>query len=1183
MMTVKRALRRAMAGYADKVNFGFMNSYQGKGIGVTNISTEIFPYVKLQSCPTSANMTETKLLTRGELEQAGCFSLTTGPTSPCTIDYGGNGAINADDTLNKISYTLVGGNDSRWAIPRGDASGKYNHVDAPWSDCASSSILPACEISGQGTGLYEGSYYYFTYKQGTPVTSGEGSRAQPKYFTTYKGKYYEEGGSCYNAVDAERTDIVNDGVYNRVAYTGNPYDSDNEVGVPWSGSTSSSECNATTGAIWNNNVVPFLTDTTFGGKSITRAQKALMTTARLEKASFGGVYATGQLAPVGCMLNNDGSQDQYHSAAHYMSTVKSTDETNNGDNTPCWSNNIILVVDGQATAPGDQGSEIDCASVECAYNASTNPTLEGCNCPAIVKAYNLAHPGSGTPVQTHVVANVPDWNGSSYTWRAYTHAFLWNLAVAGSPNFDGTPSFGTTEDEVYKGISDKIAAAAYHFTYTTTGAVPGATTQNPTSQVLTYSSYLYDTSVSYPSWKGTVRAFDVTSAVTLGWDAVSVAAAGHPSDWTGRKIFFSGTDGVVRQVTFTGSGSSGAVSSSSASALHAAGLGASDEEAGLIMAWLLGKPGLGNPAPLMGSTTSSTPIVVGQAAFTPQNGSSVYSQGTWTRPQLVYAGGDDGMLHAFFAHLGSRSWDDGATYYYGGEEAFAFIPNDMLPVIAKLYAQGGQTLAPDQGQHVFGLASSPKVKDICIGSNCEESDGSDWHTVLVMPEGRGGNRPFALDITNVIDGTNGPQPSNLSLLWSAAPKSGGWVKLPSSSDGETWDKKAGYTNSVPGFYFSGYVAGAADNRVLMASGYPTTTASGYGSQGLVLINADAATGAIKDTQDITGKASETCSAQTHTMMADIALARYYSCAGDACASTNTILSQSLMAAYAVDTWGNTYQYVPSADTKLTNLYHLGCGHPLYYAPAVVQLDRSITASTTAKNYIYLVQVTNSNLDSDTATVSETHPASLMVVTKLNGNVSPPQIVSSYNPTYNENGQIVLSADPNAPNTGTICLQSINAETGLPDNFTDGAKTWDQTCAAAGGTAFPVDARPIGTPSVVLRADGLGFQVLTGWYDATAMSNNCSSGGQFNYGTSYLTVHEFGASGAWYQIAGLALTNTVLTGVAFAGAAVFVDGMTQGAVPQSIDVGETFSTTQQLLQNSALERYTRTMWSERVEL
>jgi len=1159
MMTVKRALRRAVTDYADRVNFGFMTSYQGRGIPATatDASTAIYPYVKLQACPSAANATETRLLTRGELEKAGCFTLADGPSASCTVDYGGNGALNANGDLNKVLYGLVGSNDSRWSIPRTDGTGKYNHVDASWSTCSSSSILPACVLNA-GTALYEGSYYSFSFKQGIPIANsgvdGEGSLAHPTYFTSYMGKYYASGGNCYNAVDAQRTDIVNDGVFGRVSYTGHPYNAANEIGVPWAGSTTSNACDAGSGALWTSAAVPFLNDTTFNGKTVTRAQKALMTAGRLDKASLGGVDATGALNPLACQLNNEGAPDRYHSAAHYMAAVQSTDTTNNNSLRPCWSNNIILVVDGQADGYGDMGSNVDCASTQCAYNAATNPNLTGCTCAAITKAYSLAHGAS--PVQTHVVVNAPPtWN----TRFPYTHAFLWNLALAGSPNFDGTPSFGSSEDEVYKAISDKIAAASYRFTFTTTGAVAGATSQDPTTQVLKPSTYLYDTSVDYPSWKGRVRAYRTTGSVALDWDAVGVAQD-HPVSWTKRNIYFSTSNGTVTRV---GISDLGAITNKGA--LHTAGLGATADEAELIMRWLLGDPSLNNPTPLMGSVSGSTPIVVGQPAANGLNGSTVYSQNNYLRPEMVYVGGDDGMLHAFYAH--AKPSDAAGVDYAAGEEAFAFIPYDMLPVINKHYAQGGQLLSPDKGQHIFGLASSPKVKDMCIGSGCLTSTGSDWHTVLVMPEGPGGNSAFALDISNVISEAAGSQPNNLGLLWSTALTSASTsVKLPAKpADATVWDGSLGETTAVPAFYFNGYVAGRADNRLIMASGYATKTGSNYSDQGIVIVNAVADTGEVKEHLTVP-TASPTCS-QKRAVMADVGVARDYSSAAT---------SQNLMAAYVADTWGNTYQYLPGSTPSLID--HRGCGQPLHYAPAVVQLDRAPKADTSSKHFIYLAQVTNSNQDPATQPVSGSYPASQIVVTKLDGNVSPPIMVTSYNAT----GQIILSA---VPSTGVypICIQKTDSGTGTLSTFGNNLKTAAQACADAGGIALPQGARPMGTPTAVLRSDGLGFQLLTTWYDATAMTNDCSSGKQFNYGMSYITVHEFGADGTWYQIAGLPLTDTVLTGVTFAGTALFVDGITNGPTPQSIGIGETFGSMQQLNNASATDRYSRTTWTERLDL
>ena len=1184
MMTVKRALRRAITDYSDKVNFGFMNTYQGRGIPVTapDATTAIFPYVEVP-CSGLTEVTETKFLTRGELEKAGCFSLATGPRD-CTIDYGGNGAINGTPSLNRIDYSLVGTNDSRWAIPRTDGSGKYNHADptlganTSWLACASlpAPNLPTCDFGSQGTGLYEGSYYTFKYYQGTIPTghvSGAGSLVSPVYFETYKGKFIDSsagGGKCYNAVDAERTDIVNDGIYGRVAYTGHPYDSDNEVQVPWGGSSNSSACDSGTGAIWNQKVVPFLNSTAtgtatvtdtgtgtvidtsiFGSTTINRLQKTLMTTARLERASFGGVDATGKLAPIGCALADAGS---------YMSTVQGNDSTNNGGTTdspkpPCWSNSIVLVVDGQSNGPGDTDAvgTINCASTACA-----SPTLTDgsnvCNCSAITHAKALADSG----VQTYVVVNAPA------TWSArypYTYAFLWNLALAGSKGLT-TASFGTTEDEVYKAVSDKIAAAAYHFTFTTTVPVAGANMQDPVSQAITTSNMLYSTSVGYPSWKANLWAFDTTSSVDLKWDALktfsqgrpSADPEGHPGDWTKRRIFFQLKNSkVVHPVLIN---STGAIVN--ASELSDAGLGASSDEAQLIMQWLLGKPTLGNPAPLMGSITSSTPIVVGQGGDiqNPVPGSATYAQKTWKRPQLVYVGADDGMLHAFFAHVGDLAL--GEAHYYGGEEAFAFIPQDMLPVITRLYAQGGQKLAVDKSEHIFGLAASPKVKDMCIGSTCDSNDTTEWHTVLVMPEGPGGNKPFVLDITNVVDATALHGLSTDSLLWSA----------PVTTYSSTYHKYLGETTSVPAFYYDPSSDLANRNRLIFASGYPIYSQSGHAEQGLSIMNVVSDSGKVMETKDVMSLGDTTCpTLGTRAVLADVTVARNY-------ASIAT--SQTLMAAYVVDTYGNTFQYLP-ATSSLTNLYSMkpACKHPLYFAPAVVQLDRSPKSGKSAAGFIYLVQVTNSNLDPNTIAFSDSHPASQLVVTKLDGNNGPPTIVRAYNP-LDTIGQIVLTTDPNADPTTQICLQPVNG-------FTGNAKLKGQTCADAGGTLMPETTRPVGTPIAVLRSDGLGFQVITSWFDPSAAANDCSGGKQYNYGTSYVTVHEFGADGSYYQIAGLTLTDTVLTGVAFIGTGLFVDGINAASTPSAINIGETFSTMQQAQNNNSPERYARTSWSERVDM
>jgi type IV pilus assembly protein PilY1 len=98
----------------------------------------------------------------------------------------------------------------------------------------------------------------------------------------------------------------------------------------------------------------------------------------------------------------------------------------------------------------------------------------------------------------------------------------------------------------------------------------------------------------------------------------------------------------------------------------------------------------------------------------------------YSSQDVIYAGANDGMLHAF---------DDAS-----GNELWAFIPPDLLPNLKNFNSQ----LSSLQ----ISVDGSPKVY---IGSN---------QTILVFGERRGGNHYIALDVTN---------PSFPRFLWSISP------------------------------------------------------------------------------------------------------------------------------------------------------------------------------------------------------------------------------------------------------------------------------------------------------------------------------------------------------------------------------------------------------------------------------
>lgn len=142
---------------------------------------------------------------------------------------------------------------------------------------------------------------------------------------------------------------------------------------------------------------------------------------------------------------------------------------------------------------------------------------------------------------------------------------------------------------------------------------------------------------------------------------------------------------------------------------------------------------------ILGDIVNSTPVFVGTAnsrlhASASFTGASSYaafanSPAITGRTQVVYAGANDGMLHAFDATTGA--------------EVFAFVPR---AAIANNLAQYSE---PDY-QHRYFVDGEVTAADIY------DTSSNSWKTVLVGTMGHGGPGVFALDITN---------PASPLLLW----------------------------------------------------------------------------------------------------------------------------------------------------------------------------------------------------------------------------------------------------------------------------------------------------------------------------------------------------------------------------------------------------------------------------------
>jgi type IV pilus assembly protein PilY1 len=136
----------------------------------------------------------------------------------------------------------------------------------------------------------------------------------------------------------------------------------------------------------------------------------------------------------------------------------------------------------------------------------------------------------------------------------------------------------------------------------------------------------------------------------------------------------------------------------------------------------------------LGDIVDSQAVYVGPPNYpyvdTNDPGYSTFVAANNARPARVYAGANDGMVHAF---------DD-----TNGNETWAYIPHDLYRADATgLGALVYQDGALPPFRHHYYVDSTPRVYDVNFGGG-----DSDWHTLLVGGLGKGGSSYYALDVTD---------------------------------------------------------------------------------------------------------------------------------------------------------------------------------------------------------------------------------------------------------------------------------------------------------------------------------------------------------------------------------------------------------------------------------------------------
>lgn len=119
------------------------------------------------------------------------------------------------------------------------------------------------------------------------------------------------------------------------------------------------------------------------------------------------------------------------------------------------------------------------------------------------------------------------------------------------------------------------------------------------------------------------------------------------------------------------------------------------------------------------------------------------------RPQRVYAGGNDGMLHSF----------DVAT----GEEVWAYVPSMLIGNL--------KSLSVDPYLHKYFVDGGVTAGDVNIGSSGTPA----WRTVIVGGLGAGGKGLFGLDVTDATAADENA--AKTKILWEITSSSAGFADL----------------------------------------------------------------------------------------------------------------------------------------------------------------------------------------------------------------------------------------------------------------------------------------------------------------------------------------------------------------------------------------------------------------------
>lgn len=395
-------------------------------------------------------------------------------------------------------------------------------------------------------------------------------------------------------------------------------------------------------------------------------------------------------------------------ASYFKGTLSTSKGATSGYTLPnsCGKNFVVLLTNGLPSV--DASGTIE----------KTGGQIDTCSMTskAITAATNLYNNGNGPKLYVVGYALPPFALQYYNSSCGVTGNPLDNMAASGGTGTSFTASDPTTLQSSLNTVFTSILQSS---------GSSAALTSNSTS--INANSYVYQASFNTADWSGHLQAIPVTSsgAGTPAWDAAT-----RIPTWNTRNLLtYNGSVGktfqwnnlTTNEQCLLASQASGCTLTS---AQTTTGQQALNYISGDTSQAQSSGGALRNRSVLLGDIVDSNPLYLSQddygySILSGTEGSSYPAYVNAKTTPMLYAGANDGMLHAFNS---------------SGVEQFAYIPSAVYANLPAL------TQPSYNSNHQVYVDGSP-------GSGDAYYAGA-WHTILIGTLGGGGNSIFALDVTN---------------------------------------------------------------------------------------------------------------------------------------------------------------------------------------------------------------------------------------------------------------------------------------------------------------------------------------------------------------------------------------------------------------------------------------------------